>query len=57
LWRAPLESAGQLPVDEVGVSAARAIVEMAAQGGHEIRGEAAALIVEELVTRIGAVHG
>ena len=57
MWRAPLEEAGQLPVDEVRVRAAGALVEMAAQGGHELGGEAAVLIVEELITSIGAVHG
>jgi hypothetical protein len=30
---------------------------MAAQGGHEFGGEAAVLIVEKLITSIGAVHG
>jgi len=39
------------------VRAAGALVEMAAQGGHELGGEAAVLIVEELITSIGAVHG
>ena len=57
LGRAPLESARQLPVDEAGVGAVGAIVEMAAQDGHEIRSEAAVLIVQELIARIGAVHG
>lgn len=57
LWRAPLEDAGQLPVDEVRVRAVGALVEMAAQGGHEFGGEPAVLIVEKLITSIGAVHG
>jgi hypothetical protein len=57
LRRAPLERAGQLPVDEVRVRAVGAIVEMAAQGGRQIRSEAAVLIVEELVAGIGAIHG
>jgi hypothetical protein len=56
LWRAPLEGAGQLPVNEVRVRAVGALVEIVAQGGHEIGGEEAVLIVEELITSIGAVH-
>ena len=57
LWGTPLEDAGQLPVGELRARAVGALVEMPAQGGHEIGGEAAVLIFEQLVARIGAVHG
>jgi hypothetical protein len=57
LWRALLEGAGQLPVDEVRVGAVEAVVEVPAQGGRESRGKAAVLIVEELIASIVAIHG